>query len=454
MAREKGTGNLQKEKSGRWTLRVGINGKRLSRSTRTTDRDKAEKFLERFLAPLGLGSQRIPLAEAWNHYEMSPNRRDIAKATLDTKRAVWMNFARWMEKFHLEIGHLAEVTQEAVSEYLMQFKCHHAATTYNNHVCALREVFRLLADKAGITSDPWANVKLRADDSVSRRELTLDEVNRLYEAASKEGAHWRLLFATGIYTGLRLGDCCRLSWECVNLERNVIQVIPEKTKKHAHGKPVTIPIHPSLMAELVGMRDETRGMREENGSGGECSCATESSSSPIHHPSSLTGFVNPVIAELYNNRNWELDEVLRRIFTAANVTMSVKMEGRSRKSVIASFHSFRHTFVSLSANAGVPLPVVQSIVGHCSTAMTRHYYHESEDALRQAVAAIPALGTRASTKPPVGLTTPIPHPSSPIPTPRRESVPVRLRRLARLLSQGLISEDEHAAQRARILAEI
>ena len=425
MAREKGTGNLQKEKSGRWTLRVGINGKRLSRSTRTTDRDKAEKFLERFLAPLGLGSQRIPLAEAWNHYEMSPNRRDIAKATLDTKRAVWMNFARWMEKFHLEIGHLAEVTQEAVSEYLMQCKCHHAATTYNNHVCALREVFRLLADKAGITSDPWANVKLRADDSVSRRELTLDEVNRLYEAASKEGAHWRLLFATGIYTGLRLGDCCRLSWECVNLERNVIQVIPEKTKKHAHGKPVTIPIHHTLGGLLSSVPKDER-----------------------------KGYVNEAVAELYNNRNWELDEVLRRIFTAANVTMSVKMEGRSRKSVIASFHSFRHTFVSLSANAGVPLPVVQSIVGHCSTAMTRHYYHESEDALRQAVAAIPALGTGASTKPPVGLTTPIPHPSSPIPTPRRESVPVRLRRLARLLSQGLISEDEHAAQRARILAEI
>lgn len=154
MAREKGTGNLQQEKSGRWTIRVGINGKRFSRSTGTTDRAKAEKFLERFLAPLGLGAQRIPLAEAWNHYEMSPKRRDIAKATLDTKRSVRMHFARWMEKFHLEIGHIAEVTQEAVAEYLMQFKCHHAATTYNNHVCVLREVFRLLADKAGIAHDP------------------------------------------------------------------------------------------------------------------------------------------------------------------------------------------------------------------------------------------------------------------------------------------------------------
>ena len=54
---------------------------------------------------------------------MSPNRRDIAKATLDSKRAVWMSFSRWMEKFHVEIGHLAEVTDEAVAymNYLRRF---------------------------------------------------------------------------------------------------------------------------------------------------------------------------------------------------------------------------------------------------------------------------------------------------------------------------------------------
>ena len=44
-----------------------------------------------------------------------------------------------------------------------------------------------------------------------------------------------------------------------------------------------------------------------------------------------------------------------------------------------------------AANAGVPLHIVQSIVGHESTAMTRHYYHENLDALKSAVAAIPTL---------------------------------------------------------------
>ena len=65
MAREKGMGNLQLEKSGRWTMRVGIGGKRYCRSTRTKDRDQAERVLQRFLAPFGLGINRLPLADVW-----------------------------------------------------------------------------------------------------------------------------------------------------------------------------------------------------------------------------------------------------------------------------------------------------------------------------------------------------------------------------------------------------
>ena len=40
MAREKGTGSLQLEKSGRWTMRVGIKGKRYSRQQVHTGRIK------------------------------------------------------------------------------------------------------------------------------------------------------------------------------------------------------------------------------------------------------------------------------------------------------------------------------------------------------------------------------------------------------------------------------
>ena len=194
MAREKGTGSLQLEKSGRWTMRVGIKGKRYSRSTRTTDREKAEKFLERFLSPLGLGSRRLPLADVWLEYVKSPDRRDLAQSTLNAKRLVWMEFARWMEHHHLEIGNLAEVTHEAIAEYLACIRAEVCASTYNARICVLREIFHVLSAKAGLVDDPWEGVRLHADDSHSRRELTLDEIEHLMKAATKAGGEWKRLF--------------------------------------------------------------------------------------------------------------------------------------------------------------------------------------------------------------------------------------------------------------------
>ena len=392
MAREKGMGNLQQEKSGRWTMRVGIKGKRYSRSTRTTDREQAERYLQRFLAPFGLGNHRLPLADVWLEYVKSPRRNDLAKATLDSKRQVWMHFAKWMEHFYLAVDDLGSVTADMISEYLACLRADVCASTYNGRVCVLREIFRLLAGKAGLQDDPWEGVRLRPDDSHSRRELTMDELKRLLKAAAAVGSEelnneWYKLILIGIYTGLRLGDCCRLEWENINLGAGIIQIVPQKTKRHTHGKPVTIPIHQALGQALLGQSEELRVKSEELNKEG----ASSNSSLIFHHSSLRSGPVLPNIAAMYSRARWQVSHELSRIFKRANITTSVRIEGRNRKTPEATFHSLRHTFVSFAANAGVPLHVVQSIVGHESTTMTRHYYHENIDALKSAVAAIPML---------------------------------------------------------------
>ena len=150
---------------------------------------------------------------------------------------------------------------------------------------------------------------------------------RLMSAAEKEGAEWKTLFTIGVYTGLRLGDCCRLEWRNVNMLSGIIQLIPRKTKRHSHGRPITIPLHPALAEILNAVSVNDR-----------------------------EGFVIPSIAGAYMASRWRISQGIEKIF-----------------------------------NAGVPLHIVQSIVGHESTAMTRHYYHENVDSLRMAVNAIPVL---------------------------------------------------------------
>ena len=389
MAREKGMGNLQREKSGRWTMRVSICGKRYCRSTRTKDRDQAERVLQRFLAPFGLGENRLPLADVWLEYVKSPNRNDLAQATLNGKRQVWMQFAKWMEHFYLPVKDLAGITPDMIAEYLACVRAEVCASTYNTRVCILREIFHVLAAKAGLEDDPWEGVRLRPDDSHSRRELTMEELKRLLKAAAAvseevkvknekcaDGSssslipqphpsnEWHKLILIGIYTGLRLGDCCRLDWSQISLAQGVIQLVPRKTRRH-HQRLVTIPIHPALGAALLGQQAYDNKMK--------------------------VGPVLPLVAEMYGHSRWRVSHELSRIFRAANIQTSVRLEGRHRRTPEATFHSLRHTFVSFAANAGVPLHIVQSIVGHESTAMTRHYYHENIDALKSAVAAIPTL---------------------------------------------------------------
>lgn len=333
----------------------------------------------RMLAPFGRGEKRLALADVWRMYEKSPKRRDLAPATIVAKRGVWMHFASWMETNHPEVVQLKQLSLEIVGEYLRVLRIDHTASTYNNRVCVLREICRVLAEDAGVIDDPWADVRLLADDSHTRREFTREELVRIVDSAAHEECggvrvEWHLLFLLGIYTGQRLGDCCTLRWCDVKADRKVIQLIPRKTRKHMKGVPVTIPIHPELDAALAKAR-----MRGESAADGRDSTASG----------------DPVLPQLstwyLKGEHWRISRGLEEIFKRAKIVTSIKIEGRRTATPDATFHSLRHSFVSFAVNGGVPLPVVQSIVGHSSNAMTRHYYHENVEALRSAVAAIPSL---------------------------------------------------------------
>ena len=355
--RSKGLGGLQLEKTGIWTVRCLINGKRVSKSTGTRDREEAEQFAKRFLAPYvkddaartfeniqaavmterQLAEMReaegpqMKLADAWGEYERSPMRRDLASSTMDGKSQVCRMFVDYMARVFPEVTEVRHITRYHTENYLNYLRKDTSASTYNNRLCVLREVHRTIMEKAAAKSNPWEGFPLRADDSHTRRELTVEELARLVDVATREGPEWRTLFGIAMYTGMRLGDCCKLTWSDLLMQTPV-------DKRTGYVLP-TVGAWAAVGAKGMGR---------------------------VHHR-------------------------IGKIFKNAGIVMSVEVEGRSHKAPEATFHSLRHTFVSMSANAGVPLHIVQAIVGHESTAMTRHYYHENVSALQQAVEAIPSI---------------------------------------------------------------
>ncbi len=105
-------------------------------------------------------------------------------------------------------------------------------------------------------------------------------------------------------------------------------------------------------------------------------------------------YIIPSVAERYQRSPSGVQDDVQKIIHCATgeaVTAESCSGHRVYRANRYSLHSFRHTFVSFCANAGVPLDVVATIVGHGNPAMTRHYAHITNEAKKQAIATLPVL---------------------------------------------------------------
>jgi integrase len=294
-------------------------------------------------------------------------------------------FAKWIIKTHSEVKSLRDVTKDIAAEYAGHLAQRGlSANRFNKHIRFLSLFFRVLKDHARMATNPWEGINRKRQNANARRELTVDELRRICESATGE---LRLLLATGIYTGLRLGDAATLRWGEVDILRGIIRRIPHKTASR-NPKPVLVPIHPALCAMLAEIPKDDR--RE---------------------------YVMPEISKLYHDDPIVLNRNLQAHFKNNGITLHKpgtgveekigedgkikKVESGIRAVLEVGFHSLRHTFVSLCRAANAPLSVVESIVGHSNPSMTRHYTHTSEAAALTAVSALPSvMGGEVKTLPP------------------------------------------------------
>lgn len=163
-----------------------------------------------------------------------------------------------------------------------------------------------------------------------------------------------------------------MSWSNVDLEHQTISFVPRKTARKTNNRSVSLPLHPELYQALM----KALKFRERNKPGED--------------------YIIPLVAARYQYNPGGIQADVKKIIacaTGCDVTASTCSAHRVHRANLYSLHSFRHTFVSFCANAGVPLDVVAAIVGHGSSAMTRHYAHISDQSKRTALAALPTLKT-------------------------------------------------------------
>jgi integrase len=300
----------------------------------------------------------LTISRMFEAYRRHPNRPQCGAATLTRYEQEADIFAKWMSDNYPEAKEVRQVSREVAAAFLDSLSKRVSANTYNKYTSLLRLIWRTIGDEARCLVNPWDGVKRKGQPKTNgRRALTIEELAKVTADLTGE---MRVLFALGIYTGLRLGDCVMMDWGSIDLVRRVIVTIPRKTART--GREVEIPIHPVLFAILT----ET----------------------PSHHH---TGRVLPETAALYERDDSAVSKQIRAIFERAGIETAKSVEGYSRNVAAVGFHSLRHSFVSMMGNAGAPLALVQSIVGHSNPMMTAHYFHAKTDALSNAVKTLPAL---------------------------------------------------------------
>jgi len=388
MARSKGTGTLVKR--GRyWQCKVIVDGKPHYKATGTASKVEAKKILEDFARPFLAGSDverleavetrlrmkesqaaeaeddlsnlRLPLVV--DRYYSMANAKAIGENTMNNYDMFLSKMLTWAKKNIPHAERVKDVDKAFVEGYLEWLKPNVSAGYYNCSLALFRKIwneFGRLSKHRCFSENPWDGYRYKTADLSVKRPLTAEEVQRVFAAA--KDLDTRLLFALGLYTGLRLGDCSELRWKDVDMDRRLVRVTPMKTKRY--GCSVVIPIHPALWRELDAKRRATL-------------------------PGSEDAYVSPVNARRYECRD------RRRITETLKAAGLTTMEnGRS----VVSFHSLRHTFCSMAVSAGIPLDVVRQIVGHSTTKMTEHYSHSSMEDFSKAVNAIPGIGDKAAAK--------------------------------------------------------
>lgn len=301
------------------------------------------------------------IEEAWEAYLASSERPDSGESTLKYYNAYWRRFKAWLDEF-TEVKYLRDVTSKHAQDYASQLGKGFTPNTYNKHIGFLKLLFRVLEEPARISDNPLARIRKKTLETNPRRELTIAELKTILEQA--EGDLQTLLYL-GTFTGLRLGDCCTLRWNEVDLDRGLIRRVPNKTARKKRG-PIVVGIPEALHEELAIQTSKPR-----------------------------QGYVVPRYAELYTYRNQsgrhtrqpDIAKEIQKHFHKCGIQTHKEGTGvknsAGRAVIEVGFHSLRHTYVSLHAERGTPQAVVQAIVGHGNPAMTAHYTHIGEETARQ-----------------------------------------------------------------------
>jgi integrase len=355
-------------------------GRQRRRSTRTTDRRLAERLANEFEKASRTRRTLSQLEKVLRSFHEELGGQGFEKRSLRAFCSEWLEekepsvsdatkqfYRKTVQKLLEYFGERADQPiTEVIPGDLVRFRntlaTQTSPSTVNHNLVAVKMIFKAARRLGRITEDPSEFVKpVRLFDDPSetkRRPFTVAELQTLLAVADDE---WKSMIRIGLYAGARLSDVATLRWSSIDIERGELRFTARKT-----GKSVLLPIVGPLQVHIENL----------------------ASSDDPH------GFLHPRAAESFNRRkiSASLSNQFGALLDQAGLR-PLKTSGSSnrRRANALSFHSLRHTAVSLLKDAGVPMAVVLEIVGHSDAQTNALYTHVGREALERAASAFPTL---------------------------------------------------------------
>jgi len=375
-----------------WWLGFRMNGRQYRRSTKTSDRAKAEQELEKILAIdhahkagsltdefVALLTRKVSTSDTLRGYikQWLAECKDLSESTLKKYRAIPEEFCTYLNATDTA-PLLRDIQPDTVGAFLREKRATTTTATAKHVRRVLSAFFNYAVDNRALSVSPVPSsrsLKLTKDSDSVRRAFTLAELKTLFDKCPSD--FWRYMVLAGFYCGQRMGDLICLRWGAVDFEQHQIRLVQSKT-----GKSIAVPLRAELGAFLLKLKDKA---------------GTVKPADPIW----------PVEAERYEKygagsfSNEFYDEVLlpAGLVTPRKASHHKKKTAATngrRKVNSVSFHCLRHTFVSLLKISGASQATAKELAGHSSDAISDLYTHIPEAELNRAITQLPDIQPTAA----------------------------------------------------------
>lgn len=237
-----------------------------------------------------------------------------------------------------EEANWSNVNTEMIESYVRQLiEQNYTASTVARKVAALKTFFHWLNQRGLVTEDPTPVLRSPKVEKRAPRLLTEEEVNRLFESASRmpppRSLRDRALLEVIYATGMRVSEAISLRLEDVDLEANAIRCAGRGARYR------TVPLTSQAAAALRAYLENAR-------------------ADMVNDAKTDFVFVNPIGGKLTRQAVWQLTR---------QHAQEAGIEGELTP------HTLRHSRAAHMLNNGEDIRRVQEWLGHANLATTQMY---------------------------------------------------------------------------------